>query len=262
MAPTEKAKKPAAKGQKNAKHRHHNRDLGNGIMRWSRSNQYRRKCLYRLKNAKPNKVEKPKVAITVVKKIGGAKNGTERIVLLKKNKANYPTKAKVAKPSTRNYFKKHPRYTRKNLKPGRVLILLAGRHQGKRVVLLKVLNSGLLLVNGPFCLNTCPLRRISQKYVIATRTKIDLKAFKLPAHINDQYFKRPKKKQTKRTEGDIFAKKEEKYVPSEQRKKDQVEVDKALKACIKAHKESSMIQKYLKSQFALKTNQYPHRMLF
>jgi len=69
--------------------------------------------------------------------------------------------------------------------------------------------------------------------VIATRTKVDLSGFKVPDHINDTYFKRPKKKQTKRAEGDIFAKKEEKYVPSEQRKKDQVEVDKSLKVCIK-----------------------------
>lgn len=119
-----------------------------------------------------------------------------------------------------------------------------------------------MLVNGPFSLNTCPLRRISQRYVIATRTKVDLKGFKVPVHINDNYFKRPKQKQTKRTEGDIFAKKEEKYVPSEQRKKDQVEVDKALKPYIKKHPEASLLQRYLKSQFALKTNQYPHRMLF
>lgn len=262
MAPTNVAKKPAAKGQTKSKHRHNNRVLSSGVLRWSRADQYRRKCLYRLKNAKPKKVEKPKVAITVVKKIGGAKNGGERVVLLKKNKANYPTKTGIVKRSSHNYFKKHTRYTRKNLTPGRVLILLAGRHQGKRVVLLKVLSSGLLLVNGPFCLNTCPLRRISQRYVIATRTKVDLTGFKVPDHINDVYFKRPKKKQTKRTEGDIFAKKEEKYVPSEQRKKDQVEVDKALKTCIKKHKEGLLLQRYLKSQFALKSNQYPHRMLF
>uniref|UniRef100_A0A336MNP6 Large ribosomal subunit protein eL6 n=1 Tax=Culicoides sonorensis TaxID=179676 RepID=A0A336MNP6_CULSO len=260
MAPTKDAKKPVAKGQKKPKHRHNNRELTSGVLRWSRADQYRRKCLYRLKNAKPKKVEKPKVAITVVKKIGGAKNGGERVVLLKKNKSNYPTKVQVLKRTSHNFFKKHPRYTRKNLTPGRVLILLAGRHQGKRVVLLKVLSSGLLLVNGPFSLNTCPLRRISQRYVIATRTKVDLTGFKVPDHINDQYFKRPKKKQTKRTEGDIFAKKEEKYVPSEQRKKDQVEVDKALKACIKKHKEGPLLQRYLKSQFALKSNQYPHRI--
>lgn len=138
MAPTEKAKKPAAGGKKKNRRSTKNRDLGNGILRWSRSQQYRRKGLYRLKSSKPKKVERPKVAITVVKKIGGAKNGGERVVLLRKNKNSYPTKISAKKRTIRNFFKKHPRYTRKNLTPGRVLILLAGRHQGKRVILLKV----------------------------------------------------------------------------------------------------------------------------
>lgn len=118
------------------------------------------------------------------------------------------------------------------------------------------------MVNGPFSLNTCPLRRISQRYVIATKTKVDISGVKVPEHINDAYFRRAKKTQTKRTEGDIFAKKEEKYVPSEQRKKDQVEVDKLLRAAIRKHPEGVQLQRYLKSQFALKSNQYPHRMIF
>lgn len=151
MAPTEKAKKPATGGKKVSRRHHNNRDLGNGVTRWSRSAQYQRKGLYRLQTTKPKKVVRPKVAITVVKKIGGSKNGGERVVLLKKNKANLPTRSTVRPRRTRNYFKKHVRYTRKTLVPGRVLILLAGRHQGKRVVLLKVNSLFFLSLKSSFC---------------------------------------------------------------------------------------------------------------
>ena len=67
--------------------------------------------------------------------------------------------------------------------------------------------------------------RINQRFVIATKTKIDVSKVKIPESINDEYFARVKA-DSKKKEGDIFESKKVEYAPSEQRKKDQVEVDK------------------------------------
>lgn len=268
MAPVEKVVKsqkgatPKKDGKAKVIRKVRNFDLSGGIMRYSRNSQYNRKRLWRLKGKKKPIVEVPKKPITAVKKIGGAKNGGERVVKLKKSKSNYATKARVTSRPTKGCFKRHRRNTRKSMKAGRIIILLAGKHKGKRVVLLKVLNSGLLLVTGPFAFNSCPLRRISQRYVIATQTKINIGAVKIPAHINDMYFRREQKKKSNRGEGDIFASKKEKYVPSEQKKQDQVDVDKQVKTAICQHKEKKILFKYLKSHFALSSSQYPHRLKF
>merc|ERR1719443_1499978 len=160
------------------------------------------------------------------------------------------------------FFKNHTHKLRSSITPGTVLILVAGRHKGKRVVFLKQLNSGLLLVTGPFRINRCPLRRINQIYVIATKTKIDISGVNVPETVNDEYFRRSKAKKVRHGEGEIFEQKKASYIVSEQRKKDQVEVDRQLIGAIKKNPEKKLLCQYLASSFSIRKGMFPHKLNF
>lgn len=87
---------------------------------------------------------------------------------------------------------------RSSLQPGTILILLAGRFRGKRVVLLKALDQGVLLVTGPFKINGVPLRRVNARYVIATSYRVDvsgLDAKKIEEISEPKYFVGEKEKE-------------------------------------------------------------------
>merc|ERR1711970_379666 len=210
-------------------------------------------------NKKPAGVAK---AVFVEKTVGGAKNGGTRLVRAKKLANDYPTQLAPAKGASVNFFSKHARKLRPSLSAGVVAIVLAGIHKGKRVIVLKQLETGLLLVTGPHKLNGCPLRRINQRYLLATATKIDLTAVKVPENINDKYFARVKAEKSAKKEGDIFDAKKEAYKPSEQRKKDQVTVDTQVLEAIKNHADGKVLKQYLRASFALSKGQYPHNMAF
>merc|ERR1712196_422802 len=96
-------------------------------------------------------------------------------------------------PSEREANSKKVATLKKTIKPGSVLILLGGRFRGKRVVFLKQLPSGLLLVTGPYQLNGVPLRRVNQAHCIATSASVDVAKADVKG-IDDAFFARAKKK--------------------------------------------------------------------
>jgi len=154
-----------------------------------------------------------------------------------------------------------PWVARKTLQPGTVLILLAGRFRGKRVVLLKNLEQGVLLVTGPFKINGVPLRRVNARYVIATSQKVDLKGVddkKLGDISQPKYFTGEKSKE-KAGEEAFFkqGEKPQKKQLSGNRAADQKAVDKALLANIK---KVDMLASYLASSFSLRKGDKPHEM--
>merc|ERR1712071_544755 len=67
---------------------------------------------------------------------------------------------------------------------------------------LKALESGLLLVSGPFKINGVPIRRVNQAYVIATKTSVNVSKVNV-SKFTDEYFSR-EKQTTEEGEDDFF----------------------------------------------------------
>ncbi|CAN1336862.1 60S ribosomal protein L6 [Linum perenne] len=200
-----------------------NPELIRGVGKYSRSQMYHKRGLWAIKAKNggvfPKHDPKPKVAAPA-----------------EKASKFYPADdVKVPLPNRR---KPKPTKLRASITPGTVLILLAGRFKGKRVVFLKQLPSGLLLVTGPFKINGVPLRR-----------KFD-----------DKYFAKAAEKKKKKNEGEFFeAEKEEKNELPQDKKDDQKSVDAALLKTIEAVPD---LKSYLGARFSLKSGMKPHELVF
>jgi len=228
--------------------------LVRGVERFSRSAAYSRSGQWAYKNKKP--VAKPKEEKKVVTKKFGKKGETRTIVA--KTRKFYPTED-VKKPLASTKHNHRPTRLRSSIKPGTVLIVLAGRFRGKRVVFVKQLPSGLLLVTGPYKVNGVPLRRINQAYVISTSTTLDLKDLKVDPKFNDDYFRKPSKEKKKAEPEQLFAQEKEKKQIDPTKVTDQKAFDKPILELVK---KTEHLTEYLGSKFSLKRGQYPHELKF
>ncbi|SPN96765.1 probable ribosomal protein L6.e.B, cytosolic [Cephalotrichum gorgonifer] len=194
---------------------------------------------------------------TATKKFGSSTR--EVPVPAQKAQKWYPTDDEPQKKQHRKALR--PWTPRSTLQPGTVLILLAGRFRGKRVVLLKALDQGVLLVTGPFKINGVPLRRVNARYVIATSYRVDvssLDAAKIEEISQPKYFVGEKEKDKAGEEA--FFQQGEKPVKKEVSKtrvEDQKAIDKALIASIK---KVEFLPSYLAASFSLRKGDKPHEM--
>lgn len=140
-----------------------------------------------------------------------------------------------------------------------MLVLLSGRFRGKRVVFLKQLESGLLLVTGPHKVNGVPLKRVNQVYTLTTSTKVATAGVDV-SKISDKMFTRDNK--TKKADAKaFFAEGAKKKLVNAERTLVQKAVDQALIKNIKDSK-CPLLQKYLGARFSLTKNDKPHAMRF
>ena len=157
-----------------------------------------------------------------------------------------------------------PSTGRASVQPGNVVILLSGTHKGRRVVVLKTLASGNLLVTGPYSVNGVPLKRVNPAYVIATTTKVPLDG--VTANVDDAWFKRSRtftQSQLKNaSEARLKRVEQSKQAESQWKanaKTTQKQVDAKLLENIK---KVEHLRGYLGTRFTLYNNTRPHTLAF
>merc|ERR1712087_581447 len=148
---------------------------------------------------------------------------------------------------------------RKCIVPGSVVILLSGRFRGRRTVVLKTLDSGLLLVTGPYKLNGVPLKRVNAAYCIPTSSKLNVANVDV-SKIDDAWFAKDKVKAGNKGEDAFFADNQKVNVRSDAKKASQKTVDASVLELVK--KQDAHFAGYLRTRFTLRNNMRFHEMSF
>lgn len=153
---------------------------------------------------------------------------------------------------------------RKSIVPGSVVILLAGASRGRRVVVLKTLASGNLLVTGPYAVNGVPLRRVNPSYVISTSTQVPLTGVNV--NIDDSFFKtarRYTKNELKNASEHRTKKVEAGNQQNNQWRAELKNVQKTIDSNLIANiKKVEHLRGYLETRFTISNSTRPHDLKF
>lgn len=153
---------------------------------------------------------------------------------------------------------------RASVQPGSVVILLSGANRGRRVVVLKRLTSGNLLVTGPHSLNGVSLGRVNPAYVLSTSTRVSLDG--VTANVDDAFFKRGRRF----TKNELKNASEHRVKLAEEGKAHEAKWRAELKAVQKSVdaklleniKKVEHLRGYLGTRFTLSNTTRPHELVF
>ena len=150
------------------------------------------------------------------------------------------------------------------MQPGSVVILLSGANRGRRVVVLKRLPSGSLLITGPYSVNGVSLGRVNAAYVLATTTRVSLDG--VTANIDDSFFKRGKRftKNELKNASEQRLKAAESGKAQEQKWREELKgVQKSVDAKLLENiKKVENLRGYLGTRFTLTNSTRPHELRF
>lgn len=176
------------------------------------------------------------------------------------------------------------RKVRKSIEVGKVAIILAGKHIGKRCIITNILDSGLVVVTNPLDEAKIPLRRVDPTFLIVTSTNIfnfeklkktESALKKAVESITDNSFltkKEIKKKVRKLLKSvgeqpqlfmndfeDKYKTIKDQHPKREALSKIQAEVDNLIKSEIE---KDAVFCAYLKTKFTMRTEMSLHKMKF
>lgn len=140
-----------------------------------------------------------------------------------------------------------------------LLLSLSGMISCKKYnyILLKIIFIfTIYIILGPYKLNGVPLRRVNQRYVIATSTKVPLTGVNVK-DIDDKFFAR--EKEVKKGTEDAMFEGAKATVISPERKAAQTSVDAALVINIE---KMDTLSAYISAKFSLSKADKPHTMIF
>jgi len=161
--------------------------------------------------------------------------------------------------------KLHSHKLRKSITPGTIGIILKGPQKTRRVVFIKQVESGLMIVANPVA--GLEPTTVDSRYFLSTKVKLDISGVKVPEEMVHSHFhnkaERRKAYLKARRAGTVLGELELKPKGfTDEQKAINKKLDDQLIPVIQKHADGAVLENYMKAKFTLTHRDFPHRMVF